>query len=47
MEKRQEYLAEFSHLFGIRPWEWDDLDYQDTIQLISEVDAVRAENRKA
>lgn len=44
---RQDYLAEFAHFFGIRPWEWDELDMQDVRQLITEVDAIRAENKKA
>ena len=36
-------MAEFSHFFGIRPWEWDLLQYEDTVNLIAQVDAIRKE----
>lgn len=34
---------DFAHLFGIRPWEWGQLLYTDTVRLMSAVDHYRAE----
>lgn len=44
--KRQQYLGLFAHLFGISPAEFDELDYEDTEQLMADADSIIAARKK-
>ncbi len=35
-----------AHLFHIRPWEWDDLTYGQTLGLCAAIDKYRQESKK-